>query len=522
MQAVHDSARKMESRRAFSGEYWQRIGAAPRTCMNTPVETDAYHTRLPLYRHSFDFERLVREFPLPDVFEQTVWRCSPEHIRALQEERFLRIVEVGWKNPFYRKRWTCAGLEPGDIRGLDDIVKLPTYTSDDVKDSVENRPPFGDFHDVDLATLAQRGPLKMQTSGGTTGVPRPTLFDAWAWEAQALIAARALYLQGARPGDVMQIPMTASLANAGWLSYKACHDFLGVLPLTTGSGVVTSSRRQLEIAQSFGTTMWHCFPEYLLRLVQVGREELGLDVRDLQTRFLRTYLGPDVDGSLRRELQESWGCPVYDAYGANEISAAAFECREQSGLHLMEDAVLMEVLDVETGQPVAPGERGNLVATVFFRTLPPIIRYNLRDLGRIVSAERCACGSHFRRMDHFLGRSDAMVKLRGVNVYPMACLPAVRSDPRTTGEWMCVVASVDRAGAPRDEMEVHVEVRRDAGSRAGLQDALEKRLKDELGVAVDVRLVEEGDLAELANTQGREGKPRRLVDRRPAYQHKGA
>ena len=475
-------------------------------------------TQLPIYRHAFDFEQLIREFPLPDVFEKTVWRWSPERIRALQEQRFLSIVEVGWKNPFYRRRWNAAGLKPGDIQCLDDIVKLPTYTSDDVKESLEARPPFGDFHNVDIADLPSIGPLKMQTSGGTTGAPRPTLFDAWAWEAQALIAARALYIQGARPGDVIQIPMTASLANAGWLSYKSSHDFLGMVPLTTGSGVVTSSRQQLEIARRFGTTIWHCFPEYLIRLAQASQDELGRDVRDLNTKFLRTYLGPDLDGSLRHELEERWGCPAYDAYGTNEISAAAFECPVRNGLHFMEDAVFMEVLDPESGTPVPPGERGNLVATVFFRTLPPIIRYNLRDLGRVVSVERCACGSHFRRMDHFLGRSDAMVKLRGVNIYPMACLPAVRSDPRTTGEWVCVVERVDVAGVPRDEMEVHIEVHRETASREGLLEALEKRLKEDLGVVVRVQLVDEGSLAEIANTNGREGKPRRLIDRRPAYQ----
>ena len=485
---------------------------------DTVDEPGSIATSLPLYRTSFDFDLLTREFPLPDVFERSVWRWSPERIRALQERRFLKIVEVGWKNAFYRERWTRAGLQPGDIRGLDDIVRLPPYTSDDVKDSLEAHPPFGDFHGLSRSDLAGAGPLKMQTSGGTTGMPRPTLFDGWAWEAQAIIAARALYIQGARPGDVMQIPMTCSLANAGWLSYKACHDFLGILPLTTGSGVVTASRRQIEIARQFGTSLWQCFPEYLLRLAQVADEELGFDVRELGTKFLRTYLGPDTDGGLRGELEERWGCPVFDAYGTNEISAAGFECRERSGLHLMEDSVLIEVLDVETGQPVAPGERGNLVATVFFRTLPPIIRYNLRDLGRVITGERCACGSHFRRMDHFLGRSDAMVKLRGVNIYPMACLPAIRSDPRTTGEWVCVVDRVTVGGVPRDEMDVHVEVRREAPSRDGLREGLERRLKDELGIAVTVTLVDEGDLGELANTQGREGKPRRIVDRRPAFQ----
>jgi phenylacetate-CoA ligase len=244
---------------------------------------------------------------------------------------------------------------------------------------------------------------------------------------------------------------------------------------------------------------------------------MGRDVRDLKTKFLRTFLGPDVDGSLRRELQDRWGCRVYDGYGTNEIASAAFECPEQDGLHFMEDTVYMEVVDTETGQPVPPGERGNLVATVFFRTLPPVIRYNLRDLGRIISLERCGCGSHFRRMDHFLGRSDAMVKLRGVNIYPMACLPAIKSDARTTGEWVCIVDRAIVDGVPRDEMEVLVEVRREVVSRDGLRETLEQRLKGDLGVASAVKLVDEGSLDEIANTGGREGKARRLIDRRPAF-----
>lgn len=474
-------------------------------------------SELPVYRSAFDWSALIREYPLPDVYCKTVYRWPPDRIRALQNARFLKVVEVGWRNPFYRRRWRAAGLEPADIRSLEDIGKLPTYTSDDVKESLERDPPYGDFHAVDQA-FASRTPLKLQTSGGTTGTPRATLFDPVAWEIQALTGARALYIQGARPGDVMQIPMTCSLANAPWLAYKACHDFLGILPLTTGSGVVTSTRQQLEIAFRYRTNLWQSFPEYLIRLAQACNDELGRDVRELKTKFVRTYLGPDLDGSLRREIESRWGCTVYDGYGTNEIAAGGFECRERSGLHFMEDTVFMEVVDAETGKPVAPGQRGNLVATAFFRTLPPVIRYNLRDLGRILSEERCACGSHFRRMDHFLGRSDAMVKLRGVNVYPMACLPAIKSDPRTTGEWVCVVERVEAGGVPRDEMEVHVEVRRDAATRAGLKESLERRLKDDLGVGMKVRLTDEGALEQLANTGGREGKARRLVDRRPAYQ----
>jgi phenylacetate-CoA ligase len=476
----------------------------------------ASRSTLPLYRNALDWDAFANEFAMPDVFEQTVYRWPRERVLQLQNERFLRILEAGWGNPFYRRRWQGAGLQRRDVASLSDLAKLPLYTSDDVKESVERFPPYGDFHGLEAASSGKT-PLKLHTSGGTTGLPRPTLFDPLAWELQALGGARGLYIQGARPGDVMQIPMTCSLTNAPWLAYKACHDYLGVMPLTTGSGVVMATRRQIETAFAFGTNLWQSFPEYLVRLAQAARDELGRDVRELKSKFIRSYLGPDLDGSLRREIESLWGCPVYDGYGMNEVGLVGFECREKSGMHFMEDLVYVEVVDVDTGEPVADGERGNLVVTSLARTFPPVIRYNLRDLGRLLSAERCACGSCFRRMDHFLGRSDAMVKLRGVNVYPMACLPAVKSDPRTSGEWICLVDRLHVAGVPRDEMEVQVEVRRDAATREGLQEALEKRLKDDLGVAVRVRLVDQGALEELANTGGREGKARRLLDRRPGY-----
>ena len=480
------------------------------------MASDLPRSALPLYRHALDWEQYCSDYPMPDVFEQTVFRYPPEKLRALQNTRFMETIARGWTNPFYARRWREQGLEPGDIRGLDDIAKLPMFNSDDIKQSIESAPPYGEFHGVGEGVFGTT-PLKLQTSGGTTGTPRGTLSDPLAWESQALSSARAIYIQGGRPGDVMQIPMTCSLANAPWQTYKGCHDFLGILPLTTGSGIVTASRQQLEIAFRYGTNLWTSFPEYLTRLAEVCRDELKREVRELKTKFIRTYLGPDLEGTLRRELADTWGCPIYDTYGTHEMGTCGFDCREQSGMHIMEDMLYFEVVDIETGEPVAPGERGNMVVTVFFRNVPPIIRYNLRDLGRLLPdslVKACGCGSHFRRMDHFLGRSDAMVKLRGVNVYPMACLPAIKSDERTTGEWVCVVTRSEGSGAARDEMQVQVEVRSDAASRDGLREKMEKRLREDLGVSVNVLLVDQGALAEIANTGGREGKARRLVDRR--------
>ena len=474
---------------------------------------------LPVYHYALDWDKFYERYPLPDVFAETVWKWPAEQIRALQNERFLETMQVGWSNPFYQCLWKRAGIAPGDIRGLEDITRLPTYSSDDLKTDQQEHAPFGLMPGyASLKDHLLRQPTKLQTSGGTTGKPRNTLQGIGEWEWGGLGAARALYIQGVRPGDIMQIPSTCSLANLGWAIYKACHDYLGVLPLTTGSGVVTPSRRQIEVAFDVGVNCWMSFPEYLLRLAEASREEFGRDIRDLRTKLITSFLGPDIEGTLRAQLESLWGCPVYDNYGTNEVGEGAFECPHRNGLHFMEDAMFFEILDTETGQPVPPGQVGNLVVTCFQRTLMPSIRFNLRDLGRIVSTARCDCGSHFRRMDHFLGRSDNMVRLRGVNVYPMACLPAVRSDPRTTGEWLCEAHTVEAGSGPRDEMIVHVEVRREAGSLEGLREKLEARLKSDLAVTVEVKLVAQGELDTVAHLG--EGKARRLLERRPAYMKK--
>jgi phenylacetate-CoA ligase len=475
---------------------------------------------LPLYHCMTDWTTFYAKYPPPDVFLNTVYRWPAERVRALQNDRFMEVIEVGWQNPFYRNLWSKTGLQQGDIRSLADITKLPIFNSDDIKTDQQEHPPFGKLSGFSsLQTELARTPLKLQTSGGTTGKPRLTLHGPVEWEMHALTTSRSLYLLGARPGDVMQIPSTCSLANLGWAFYKACHDYLGIMPITTGSGVVTPSRRQLEIAFECGVNLWVSFPEYLIRLAKACREELGRDVRELKTKFIVTFLGPDLEGTLRREIEELWGCPVYDNYGTNELGEGAFECPHKAGLHLMEDLDYFEFLDTETNQPVKQGEIGNLVVTVFHRRFQPVIRFNLRDLGRVVSTETCSCGSNFRRMDHFLGRSDSMVKIRGVNLYPMACLGAVKSDARTTGEWLCDAFMGERNGIPREEMLVHVEYRKDAhGNLVGLKEHLEARLKSDLGLTVEVKLVPEGELDQLASLG--EGKAKRLIDRRPAYRAK--
>jgi phenylacetate-CoA ligase len=468
--------------------------------------------KLPISHFGLDWPSFFAKYPLPDVFAETVFLWERARIEDLQNARFKEVVEIGWANTYYSKLWQNAGLGPEDIRSIVDVARLPTFNTDDLKQNQDEFPPFGSITGVGPTDFGSQ-PMKVQTSGGTTGKPRPTLFGHAEWELNGLSTARGLYIQGARPGDVLQVPATCALANLGWGVYKACHDYLGVMPLTTGSGLVTPTRRQLEMAFDYGTNIWMSFPEYFSHLAKVCREELNRDFSDMNCKFISTFLGPDTEGTLRRHLEEILGAKVYDNYGINEVALGSFECPHQNGLHIMEDLFLFEIVHTETGELLPDGETGNIVVTSLCRTIPPIIRMNTRDLGRIISSEKCECGSRFRRMDHFLGRSDDMVRMKGVNIYPMACLSAVRSDDRTTGEWLCVAAKTESNGVVGERLTVRVEVRKDVGSREGMVERLEKRLKEDLGVRVAVELVEEGELAPHTNF-GREGKVRRLLDLR--------
>lgn len=467
---------------------------------------------VPYYYKAIDFDALVKEYPPAREFAESVFLSGRKELEELQNRRFLEIVEYAWGNPFYRRKWESHGVGREDVKSKNDITKLPMVAVEDFKEEIKARPPFG-AHPGLAAVDAARVPIKIQSSGGTTGMPRPTLFTPREWEIQGIQGSRALSVQGARPGDVMQIPSTLSTANLGWFYYLSCLHWSGIIPVTTGSGNVTPSRRQLEIAFDWGVNLWAGFPEYLMHLASVAGQE-GFDLLKLRTKLITSFLGPDLDGSLRKLIEGTWHCPVYDNYGTHEVGLGAFECQEKAGLHIMEDMFIVEIADVDRDEILPPGEKGNLVITSLYRQHPPLIRYNLRDCVRLVSdgRERCGCGSYFKKMDHFLGRSDDMVKIRGTNVFPMACVRAVTGDDRTTGEWLCVVERKGSGLDIRDEMTVQVECKERVPGREDLVRHLEDRLKSDLGVRVTVELVPAGSLA--AYTYGREGKAKRLIDKR--------
>jgi phenylacetate-CoA ligase len=459
------------------------------------------------YLKSVDWDRLIESYPPPPRYQETVALMSNDTMRALQNDRFMQRVSEAWQVPFYRHRWAAAGLSPADIRSLDDAGKLPSFTTDDLRDAAVEQPPFGSHHAFGRHPLPDI-PLKMHTSGGTTGMPRMTAFDPIAFEVQGIQTARQLYAQGARPGDVIQITYTLSLANAGWCAYNAAHHWLGCLPLTTGAGNVTSSERQLEYARAVGTNGWYSNSDYLGRLVRVA-EDTKFDLHQLPTKYLSTFLGHDPDGRLRADLERAWNARVFDNYGSHEVGLVAWECMS-GNRHINEDTVLVQICD-EEGAPVEDGQYGAAVVTSLHRSVPHFIRYNIRDRLAVYPRTRCACGVTSRILAPMQGRIDQMVKLRGTNVYPSACKDAVCRDVRTNGEYLCVVHYVGEGLGRRLEMTVRVERRNTSVDGAELQQALEKDIHKDLGVRVAVEIVDPGELLPFT---GQGEKIRRVLDLR--------
>lgn len=465
---------------------------------------------IPYYCKSVDWDEFIAAYPPPPLFSQTVGRLSADALHALQEKRFLDRMADAWRVPFYQRRWRSVGLEPGDVTRLEHIERIPTFNSDDLKGALQSAAPFGD-HYIDGRPPLGRVPLKLQTSGGTTGLPRPTFFDPIAWEVQAVQAARAFHEQGALPGDMVQITYSNSLANSAWMASTALMNWLGCVPMTTGTGVVTPTERKLEYAREWKVDWWFARGEYLGRLAQVA-EERGFDLKGLGTRFLHSYLGPDIEGHFRAKLEAAWGCPVYDNYGTHEIGLIAFEGRERKGKHINEDTVFVEIVDTDTGAPLPFGRRGNLVATSLHRSVPPIIRYDMRDLMIMTDREESESGLVTRKLSMFLGRADEMVKLRGNNVYPLACQNAVTKDNRTTGDYICVAYHVGEGLGRREEMVVRIERNSPSVDAAALEADMRAALYKDLGVKVDVEIVDAGTLAE--HTRLGRDKVRRLLDLR--------
>lgn len=460
---------------------------------------------IPWYWRSLDFEQLARDYPPPPDYFRSTHCLSRDALRALQEQRFLATIKRGWEIPFFQRHWGKAGIADGDIASLDDLTKLPPYDVHDIRESIERNPPFGDFMGISPADGA-RMPLVLQTSGGTTGLPRPMLYSPQDRETMAILGGRRFALHGVRPGDLVLVTYSLGLGNGGMAPREALWRYTGAVPVMTGSGANTPTSRQIEIIKAWKINVILGFPAYLRHMALVARDELGLDPHALGIRLLGTHLGVED----RKQIEDLWGAPAFDMYGTHESGMMAAECQHQSGMHVQEDAFILEIADPDSGEILAEGEKGTVYITTLYKYGAPQIRFNVNDISAFAT-ESCPCGGTMRRLQRIFGRNDNMIKLRGVNVFPEAVGAVVAADPRTNGEYFCFV---DRVGAARsDHMDVWVEIVDEGANSSVVCSELEARMKETLGVKVKVTPVGKGELDRFTGTS-QTSKIKRVLDRR--------
>ena len=462
------------------------------------------------YPFALDFEKLIQEYPPYDLYLESTFKWSREQILDVQWKRLLATVKRGWEVPFYQKRWRNAGItNPSDIQSMEDFRKIPTFTVYDLRDSLIQSPPFGDYQGV-APDDGRLFPLVLHTSSGTTGIPRPMLFTAQDREIGAMVTSRTFALQGTKPGDIVQIMYGFSTVNAGHITKETLWKYTGAMPVSTGTGLMTPTKMQVKLAMEWGTTDLMGPRDYM---VHVGAEvrKMGIDpAKDLKIRRIHGFLGT----STGEELAELFAADVYDNYGSHEIVGnSASECEYKNGKHIFEDAFLIDIMDQQTGELADTREKGNIVITSLFKYAAPIIRYDVNDISAILPG-KCTCGSETLRLDKIYGRADSVIRLRGINVFPENIGVLIENEKRTNKEYFCFA---ERVGTPpdyRDEMTVMIERTDSTVDKDIFRADMQKLFKEGLGIKVKVEIVDPDQLKDLTTAASGSGKPIRGEDRR--------
>lgn len=449
-------------------------------------------------------DQIRKDHPIGNNFLTFARMTSRDELFAHQDRLFRRMLVRAWTTPFYQNLWGAKGIEPGDIDGLKDLHKLPTYDKSDIMASIERNPPFGDFSGLGSYGEAQP-PVKFHTTSGTTGKPQVLIFGPKSREVQNLLLARLYTLQGIGRGDIVHSVYGHGPINGGHYVRESVTHWTQAIFVSAGTGVETRSVKQVEMMRDFGTTAIVGFADYIKKLAKVAHEA-GLEPGvDIPVRTISGHMGREDKSSV----SEMWGgAKCYDWYGVGDTGAIAGEGPDQDGLYVMEDAQYLEICDIGTGLPVKDGETGNMVCTCLFKDdVYPIIRFNTHDVSAVRTGQS-SLGLNYIRIEGFLGRSDNMVKLRGINIFPQAIGPLMQELDTFGGEFYC---KVERDEAGRDEMTVIAECK--TPTDAILAPQYEALLKEKLGLGMAVKLVPVGSTSETTQVDIRQ-KPIRLVDTR--------
>ncbi len=414
-------------------------------------------------------------------------------IEKLQMERLKNTLQRCMNAPFYKKRFEEHGLKPEDIRSLEDLRKIPFTTKQDLRDNY----PFG------MSVVPLEQVVRLHSSSGTTGTPTVILHTQKDLDEWANAVARCLYMVGLRPGDIFQNSSGYGMFTGG-LGFQYGAERLGMLTVPAAAG---NTKRQIKFITDFGTTALHAIPSYAGRLYEV-MEEMGIDPRrDTKLRTLIIGAEPHSD-QQRRRIEDMLGVKAYNSFGMSEMCGpgVAFECPEQNGMHIWEDYYIVEIVDPETLEPVPEGEVGELILTTINREAMPLLRYRTRDLTRILPGE-CPCGRHHKRLDRMKGRSDDMMILKGVNIFPIQIENILMQFKELGSDYLITLTNLEA----NDEMTVEVELNEfidDYGFMQRLTKEITRQLKDEILITPTVKLVPKGSLPK------QEGKAVRVKDLR--------
>ena len=431
---------------------------------------------------------------MPNYYQPEIECASREQIRAWQDERLVETVEHAYKNvEFYRRKMDEKGIKPSDIKSVDDLCKLPFLTKADLRDAY----PYG------LLAVPREDAVRIQSTSGTTGkrvVAFYTQDDIDLWED---CCARAIVAAGGTRSDVVQVSYGYGLFTGGPGLNGGSHK-VGCLTLPMSSG---NTARQIQFIQDLGATILCCTPSYAAFIGETF-EEMGISPEEIPLKA--GIFGAEAwTQEMRRDIEKKLGIRAYDIYGLTELSGpgVSFECAEQTGMHINEDHFIAEIIDPDTGEVLPEGSKGELVFTSITKKAFPMLRYRTRDIC-VLTREPCSCGRTHVKMSKPMGRSDDMLIIRGVNVFPSQ-IETVLLNHGYPANYQIVVDRVKNS----DTLDVYVEM---TGAMFGdtVKDISrrEKQLvdgfKSMLGLAVHVHLVSPKTI------ERSEGKAKRVIDKR--------
>lgn len=418
-----------------------------------------------------------------------------DELRRLQLERLQKVVDrVYHQVPFYRRKFEETGIKPEAIRRLEDLEKLPFTQKDDLRDNY----PYGMFA-VPLKEI-----VRIHSSSGTTGIPTVVGYTKKDLETWSNLVARFITAAGVTSEDIVQISFGYGLFTGGFgLHYGMERVGAAVIPVSSGN-----TERQIKIMKDFGTTALVATPSYALYMAEVARE-MGFGPGTLKLK-VGLFGAEPWSENMRKEIAKAWGILATDNYGLSEVigPGVSGECTFCSGLHIFEDHFIPEIIDPVTGVRKGPGEEGELVLTALTKEALPIIRYRTKDITAL-DYEKCRCGRTLVRMRKTLGRSDDMLIIRGVNVFPSQIESVLMEIEEVEPHYLLIVDRIDYL----DYLEVHVEVPEkfftgNLRDLEGLTEKIKRKIDSLLNLSVKVKLVEPKSI------ERSQGKAKRVIDKR--------